>query len=102
MLQCTVHSVQCTVFSVQCQQSKLTRVSSIPQSTYHTWDCGDQVGYCPKLLMSLTAEWLELLSPVLGVNDLNIAVSGVITEKDILAAGFFYLLCGLADTRCRL
>ena len=47
-----------------------------------------QVGYCPKILPSLTAEWLELLPPVLGVEGSNPAVSGVITEKVILAAGF--------------
>ena len=47
-----------------------------------------QVGYCPKLLLSLTADWLELLPPVLGVEGSNPAVSGVITEKVILAAEF--------------
>ena len=34
-----------------------------------------QVGYCPKLLPSLTVEWLERLSPVPGVMGLNLAVS---------------------------
>ena len=47
-----------------------------------------QVGYCPKLLPSLTAEWLEILPPVLGVEGSNPAVSGVITKKVIMAAGF--------------
>ena len=47
-----------------------------------------QVGYCPKLLPNLTAEWLKLLPPVLGVEGLNPAVSGAITEKVILAAVF--------------
>ena len=45
--------------------------------------------HCPKLLTSLKADWLELLPPVLGVEGSNPAVSGVITEKVILAAGFF-------------
>ena len=44
-----------------------------------------QVGYCPKLLPSLKAEWLEILPPVLGVKGWNPAVSGVITKKGILA-----------------
>ena len=46
-----------------------------------------QVGYFPKLLPSLTAEWLEHLIPVPGVMGSNLEVSGVITEKVILAAG---------------
>ena len=61
-----------------------------------------QVEYCPKLLLSLTAEWLELLHPVLGVEGLNPAVSGVITKKVIMAAGFIQSTIGMADTRCRL
>ena len=40
-----------------------------------------QVGYFPKLLPSLTAEWLEHVIPVLGVIGSNPEVSGVITEK---------------------
>ena len=47
-----------------------------------------QVGYFPKLLPSLTAEWLEHVSPIPGVIGSNPEVSGVITEKVILAAGF--------------
>ena len=47
-----------------------------------------QVGYCLKLLPRVTAEWLELLPPVLEVEGSSPAVSGVITEKIILAAGF--------------
>ena len=47
-----------------------------------------QVRYCPTLLPSLTAEWLELLPPVPGVEGSNPAVSGVITKKVIVAAGF--------------
>ena len=39
-------------------------------------------------LMNLTAEWLELLSPVPGVEGSNPAISGVITEKVLLAAEF--------------
>ena len=60
------------------------------------------VEYCPKLLQSLTAEWLELLPSILGITGLNPKVSGVITKKFILAAGFIQstLLC--ADTHCRL
>ena len=50
-----------------------------------------QVGCCPKLLPSLTAEWLELLPPVLGVKGSNTAVSGVITEKVISTAGFIQI-----------
>ena len=46
-----------------------------------------QVGYFPKLLPSLTAEWLEHVIPVPGVIGSNPEVSGVITEKVILAAG---------------
>ena len=48
-----------------------------------------QVGYCPKLLTSLAADWLELLPPVLGVKGLNPAVLGVITEKDYIG-GWIY------------
>ena len=45
------------------------------------------MGTSPNFLPSLTAEWLEHLIPVLGVMGSNLEVSGVITEKVILAAG---------------
>ena len=54
-----------------------------------------QFGYFPKLLPSLTAEWLEHVIhvipviPVPEVMGLNPELSGVITEKVILAAGLF-------------
>ena len=48
---------------------------------------GYHVGYCPKLLPSLTAEWLEHLIPVPWVMGSNPEVAGVITEKVILATG---------------
>ena len=47
-----------------------------------------KLGKSPKLLPSLTAELLELLPPVPGIEGSNPAVSGVITEKVILGAGF--------------
>ena len=46
------------------------------------------MGTAPNFLPSLTAEWLELLPPILGVENSNPAVSGVITEKVIVAAGY--------------
>ena len=51
-----------------------------------------QVGSCPKLLPSLTAEWLELLPPVPGVKGSNPAVSGVITKKGYIG-GWIYPEC---------
>ena len=44
--------------------------------------------YCSKLLPCLTGEWLERLMPVPGVMIANPAVSGVISGKLALAAGF--------------
>ena len=55
---------------------------SSPQLHGHTLEGGRfqtlryQVGYFPKLLPSLTAEWLEHLIPVPGVMGSNPAVSG--------------------------
>ena len=40
------------------------------------------------IVPSLTAEWLEHLNPIPGVMGSNPAVSGVISGKLILAAGF--------------
>ena len=44
---------------------------------------GHPIGYYPKLLPSLTAEWLERSIPVPGVMGLNPAVSGGFFQSNL-------------------